>query len=107
MCAIASRVLAGVCAKKAGIATSDQSVAMILINPWYLAELFFLFLQAISWIFVLRELSLGFAYPFMSTTIVLSLLAAYTVFGEPITLSNLLGVALIVAGVLAVSRSSH
>lgn len=97
------RVAAGICAKQAGIESSGGSLMDILINPWYIAELMFLFFQALSWLIVLRKFDLGYAYPFMSTTIVFSLIAAFFIFNEGITYFNILGSVIIGSGVLTLS----
>ena len=99
------RVLAAICAKKAGLLTAGGEIYEILINPWYIAELLFLFCQAISWVMVLRKFTLSFAYPFMSTTIILNLITAHVLFKESVHLNHFIGAIIIALGVIKLSRT--
>lgn len=99
------RSIAGVLTKQAGMETSGKAITSILINPFYLTALIFFLLQALSWSFVLKKFSLGFAYPFMSLGIVINLLAAAFLFNEELYLTNLVGALIIVLGVIKISTS--
>lgn len=103
LASILFRTLASICAKQAGLSTSNNEIYKILINPWYFAELILLISQAISWIMVLRRFTLSFAYPFMSLTIILNLISAYFLFNEPISINNILGAFFITIGVIKIS----
>ena len=94
------------CGKKAGLTTSNSDILAIVINPWYIAELSALFLQACSWVMALRCFPLSFAYPFMSLVFGLNLLSAWLLFGESLRLNHILGMLIIIAGVLEISRSA-
>lgn len=94
---------AAVFGKLAGLASAGQGLAGLLINPWLAAIFAALGAQAICWILALRQLPLSLAYPFMSLVLPLNLFASYFFFGECIGLANLLGMALIVSGIGALS----
>ena len=54
----------------------------------------------IVWIYLLRNIPLSVAYPFMALSYVLVPLAAWVFFSEQITLTYMAGIALIILGVL-------
>ena len=62
-------------------------------------------LSAAFWLIVLSKASLSFAYPFASLTYVLILVFDRFVLREPITGLRYGGVALIIAGLLLISRT--
>ena len=94
-------------AKQAGIATAGKGLLSIILNPWYMAELIMLFLQACCWIMVLRRLSLSFAYPFMSLVYGMNLLTAWLIFKEAVHLNNIIGIIFIIGGVSILSKTAH
>lgn len=62
-------------------------------------------LSAVVWLVVLSRASLSFAYPFASLTYVLILLFDRGVLHQPVSALRWAGVALIVAGIVLVSRT--
>ncbi len=58
-----------------------------------------LILQGLVWIFVLRQMDLSFAYPFMSISYVLVLIFSYFIFNEAITGWKIIGSSLMTIGV--------
>jgi drug/metabolite transporter (DMT)-like permease len=62
-------------------------------------------LSAAVWLIVLSKASLSFAYPFASLTYVLILVFDRFVLREPISGLRYAGVALIIAGLLLISRT--
>jgi drug/metabolite transporter (DMT)-like permease len=61
--------------------------------------------SAVVWLVVLSRASLSFAYPFASLTYVIILVFDRYVLGQQITAPRYAGVALIVAGIVLVSRT--
>ena len=94
-------------AKQAGIATAGKGLLLIILNPWYIAELVILFLQACCWIMVLRRLSLSFAYPLMSFVFGINLLTAWLIFREAVHLNHVVGIVFIIGGVSILSKTAH
>jgi len=76
----------------------------MLINPWVLSSLLAAFLGMLSWMLALSRTELSYAYPFTSLSFVLILVASALIFGEPVTVTKLAGMLLIVAGILVGSR---
>jgi drug/metabolite transporter (DMT)-like permease len=62
-------------------------------------------LSAAVWLVVLSRASLSFAYPFASLTYVLILLFDRFILDQPISGLRYAGVALIIAGLLLISRT--
>ena len=79
-------------------------VLKMLFNPWVLSSLAAAFLGMLSWILALGRADLSYAYPFTSLAFVLVLLASAVLFREPITITKLVGMMLIVAGIIIGSR---
>jgi len=98
--ALILRSLASVFAKQAALTSIGQGVYGMVVNVWFLAELFTLGIQAIVWVLVLRRIALSVAYPFMSLVFALNLLAAWLIFGEPILPQHIIGITVIIAGVV-------
>jgi multidrug transporter EmrE-like cation transporter len=60
--------------------------------------------SGILWLVVLSQVNVNWAFPWQALTYVLVLLGSWALFGEKINLPQLLGVALICLGVVAIAR---
>lgn len=89
-------------------AEHDSTWAMIQawVNVYFLAGFAILLLQTVVWTFVLRRVPLSRAYPFMALVLPLNLGLAALVFGEVVAWNHALGIVLIGAGLVCVSRRS-
>lgn len=65
---------------------------------------FFIGLRAIFWQHLLKLVDLSSVYPYAAFVQVLILLYAVVLFDEAITLNNLVGLAIMLAGVFFISR---
>ena len=74
-------------------------------NPWILGGLTLYVASFAIWIAVLAKMQVSLAYPLLSIGYVISIFAAYFIFGEPISMNKLIGVGLIIAGVTVLSRA--
>jgi drug/metabolite transporter (DMT)-like permease len=90
--------------KTAALRLGDPTPSAFLSNPWYLGGLLFLVLQALFWQLVLRGVRLFVAYLVTSLNTFLVLAASHFLYREPVTILNVVGAALIVAGVYLVVR---
>jgi len=72
------------------------------INPFYLLSLVAFAVQAVLWTRALRAFPLGIAYASSTLYYPGVLMLAYWVFNEPVKMSQLLGVALMMAGIILV-----
>ncbi|WPO48751.1 4-amino-4-deoxy-L-arabinose-phosphoundecaprenol flippase subunit ArnE [Pseudomonas sp. S1Bt23] len=73
-------------------------------SPWLWLALASLGLGLLVWLLVLQRVKVGIAYPMLSLNFVLITLIARFVFHETIDRRHWLGVALVLAGVLLLSR---
>jgi drug/metabolite transporter (DMT)-like permease len=84
-----------------------DTIRRIGLNISVLAGLVIFVLSAAVWLVVLSRASLSFAYPFASLTYVLILLFDRFILDQPISGLRYAGVALIIAGLLLISRTHH
>jgi multidrug transporter EmrE-like cation transporter len=63
--------------------------------------------SACAWLFVLQKTDLSVAYPFVSLGFVLTMLAGWYLFAEPVGILRIVGTLLICAGVLVVAASAR
>jgi drug/metabolite transporter (DMT)-like permease len=61
-------------------------------------------LSAVIWLYVLRRYEFSIAYPLVSISYIISLVAARVVFKEQISLMTMAGVTLVIVGVLLIVR---
>ncbi len=79
----------------------DKSLFLgkLLINPWVVSAMVATLIAAMSWMAAMTQLQLSQAYPFMGLSFVLILLLSGFFFQEPVTLTKIIGVSLIVVGI--------
>lgn len=80
-------------------------IAQLVLRPWVISAFAAAFLASLCWMYALGSLELGRAYPFMALNFVLVALASAPLFGESISISRVLGLLLIVAGLFLIARS--
>jgi drug/metabolite transporter (DMT)-like permease len=73
---------------------------------FYFGCLFFLS-QTLIWLMILRRLPLSKAYPITSVNLIVLLPISYFYFGELITINNLFGSIIILAGVVVLSKDFY
>ena len=79
-------------------------VIRMLLRPWVLSGLAAAFLASACWIVAISRTELSRIYPFMALNFVLVGLLAVPFFGESLSTSKLVGLVLVVAGLITVSR---
>jgi multidrug transporter EmrE-like cation transporter len=94
---------------KAGALPGDpaekaQFLLLLVLNPWVLSGFAAAFLAAVSWMAAMTKFELSYAYPFMSLTFPLVLVASALIFAEAITVYKIAGLTLIVAGIVVLAR---
>lgn len=87
----------------AGRVLNIETLFLCISNLYFWLGFLCYAISILSWIFVLSKMSVSLAYPFLSFGFVLSVFLAYFLLGEPITLSKIIGVLLICAGLIALS----
>ena len=91
--------------KQAALTIQHFTILAVITNPFYLLSLMCLGLHAVTWQLALRTYPLGFAYFFMSSTFIGVLVTSALIFHEHITMTNALGTALIVIGIIVITRT--
>jgi multidrug transporter EmrE-like cation transporter len=86
-------------AEIAGVPRKLPYLLAMITDIWVLSGLAAAVLAAICWMLVIQRLDLGYAYPFMALGFMLVPIGSAFFFGEPLPLTQLLGLGLIVAGV--------
>ncbi len=76
----------------------------ILLTPWALSAVAATFLAGVSWMLAMTKFELSYAYPWTSLYFVFIPLAAALFFGESFTPAKGFGIALIIAGIVALAR---
>jgi len=74
-------------------------------NPYVIAGLAIYVTGTLFWLVALSRVDLSYAYPFASLSYVVMLVAAWLLFKEDLSLLRLAGTAVVVFGVLLISRS--
>ena len=76
----------------------------VIWDPWVLSGLVAGFFAFLCWMAAMTKFELSYAYPFMSLSFLLVLVLSAILFQEPLTVSKVVGVGLIVAGIIIGSR---
>ena len=91
----------GICTKKAAL-QSPMSWPYLL---WFCGAVAIIGAYAILWQQILKRIELSTAYMFKGTTLIFTMLIAALLFGEAITLPNILGSVIIIVGIIFLARS--
>ena len=76
----------------------------VIVNFPIMSGLTLYVLSVVVWLLVLSRVSVSFAYPMLSIGYIVNAIAAYYLFGEPLTSLRLLGIFVIIAGVYLVAQ---
>lgn len=82
-----------------------RTIWQMATNPWVFFGLLIYGLGTVFWLAALSRVDLSYAYPFASLSYVAMLIISYFIFGESISLLRIAGTAVIIIGVLLISRS--
>ena len=74
---------------------------------WYGAEILVLGIYAILWQQIIKKFDLSVAYANRSIALLWSMLWAVILFGEKVTVQNMIGVAVVIAGTMIVNGESR
>jgi drug/metabolite transporter (DMT)-like permease len=105
--AILMQVLSIIFCKQAAICMQGFTVINIVKNYYYIGSLASLFLQAIFWQIALKKYPLSYAYVFTSFIYPIILVMSYFIFGEAITLNNIIGSIIIIIGIFFITRNNN
>lgn len=88
-----------------GAGTDANALLSLAMLPSFWTALALYGLGTVLWIFILQTVPLSRAYPFMALAFVLVPLLAVLLFRETLSLTYMIGAALIVAGVVVTARA--
>ena len=91
----------GICTKMAAL-QAPMSWPYLL---WFCGAVAIIGIYAILWQQVLRRIELSTAYMFKGTTLIFTMLIAALLFGETITIPNIIGSVIIVTGIVILARA--
>ena len=72
---------------------------------WFGGAVVIIALYAVLWQQILRRIELSTAYMFKGTTLIFTMLIAALLFGEAITVPNIIGSVIIITGITLLARS--
>jgi len=82
-----------------------RTLPVVALNPFVIGGLMVLVFSMGLHLMALSRVDISFAYPFLSVSYVLVLIASYFWFGESINTARIAGIGLICVGTLFVARS--
>ena len=91
----------GICTKMAAL-QEPMSWPYLL---WFCGAVAIIGVYAILWQQVLRRIELSTAYMFKGTTLIFTMLIAALLFGETITVPNMIGSVIIITGITLLAKS--
>jgi len=77
----------------------------IVMSPYIIAGLFCYVISVGFWLLVLSRVDVGVAYPLTSIAFILTAIAAYVFLGEPLSITRMLGIVVIIAGIYLITRT--
>ena len=77
----------------------DWELLLILLNPSVLLGLFLYVIGALVWLFILSQVFVSIAYPFIGLGFVITALMGHFLLQEPLSLLGVVGICLIVIGI--------
>lgn len=80
-------------------------VRQIALNPLVVLGLVLYFASAAVWLLVLARIDVSLAYPFVGVGFIVTMLLAWLIHDEPLSLGKLLGTTLIACGVVVLART--
>jgi drug/metabolite transporter (DMT)-like permease len=81
-----------------------QYIASLLINPWVMSGILATFAAGVSWMLAMTKFEISYAYPFVSLTYVVVLVASVLLFHEMVTLNKVTGTVLVLLGIIVIAR---
>lgn len=88
-------------------ATAASTLSVVLSNPFFYAAMLAFAAQLVNWMRVLARADLSYAQPFTALSYLTVLTLSSHALHEHLPPARLLGVGLILAGVVLISRTSH
>jgi multidrug transporter EmrE-like cation transporter len=81
-----------------------KSLLLLALNPLVILGLGLYAASVVNWLVVLKRMDLGLAYPLMSLGYIATFAVGVMCFHEPFNITRILGVLVIIAGVVLLTR---
>ncbi len=78
----------------------------VAVNPFIIAGLSCYVLSVVAWLMVLSRVEVGIAYPMVSLGYIVTAIASSYLFHENLSISQIVGIGIIIFGVILISRPS-
>ena len=79
-------------------------IGNLLLNPWVLTGIVATFFAGVSWMLAMTKFEISYAFPFVSLNYILVLLLGFILFQESISITKILGSALVLLGIIVIAR---
>lgn len=90
--------------KEAALTMETFNVANVLLNTLYWLSFGLLMVRSVTWQLALRGFDLSTAYPFMSVSLIIMLIAGYLVYNETIAWTHVIGALIMILGLVFISK---
>lgn len=90
----------------AGVDDLPSFALRLMLNGWFLAGMSAYLLSVGAWLAVLSKMEVSAAYPLVSIGFILTAIFGFTFLGEHITLTRMLGIAVVCAGIVLITRTA-
>jgi drug/metabolite transporter (DMT)-like permease len=84
-----------------------ETLAAIALNPIFVLVVLFMLAQLVNWLKVLDHADLSYAKPFTSLSYITVCVLSVVILGEHIAPLQIVGIAIVIAGVWCVSQTGH
>ena len=79
-------------------------IGNLLLSPWVLTGIVATFFAGVSWMLAMTKFEISYAFPFVSLNYILVLLLGFILFQESISITKILGSALVLLGIIVIAR---
>jgi len=81
-------------------------IGLKLATEWHIAAALFCYaLSVVVWILALSRVPVSIAFPLLSMAYIVTAVAAWYLLGEPLSMTKLVGIGVIILGVIIISRA--
>jgi drug/metabolite transporter (DMT)-like permease len=94
--------------KSGGLSISDLNLRRLMVlafNSYMISGIIVYGIATLYWMYLLGKYEYSYIYPMMAMTYVISILAAYYIFHEHLSLVRVLGVGFVIVGVFFIAKS--
>lgn len=88
-----------------GLLNKTVFLGTLLLNPWVLSGIVATFLGGVSWMLVMTRFEISYAYPFVSLSYILVLVAGVLLFNESFSVLKAVGTLVVVGGLIIIARN--